>query len=93
MRWFLSLLVVILLGLQYRLWIGQGSFAEVSSLQRQLEEQQQANQMLRDRNAVLEADVKALKKGLEGVEERARTDLGLIKKDETFYLLVDDEKK
>ncbi|ARN72751.1 cell division protein FtsB [Oceanicoccus sagamiensis] len=93
MRWILTLLVVILIGLQYRLWFGQGSWEQIVSLERELEQQHLVNQRLRDRNQVLENEVRDLKNGLESVEERARSELGLIKEGETFYLLIDKEKK
>ena len=92
MRCILSLLVIILIGLQYRLWFGQGSWEQIVSLQRQIEGQGLFNQRLQDRNQVLEKEVRDLKSGLESVEERARTELGLIKEGETFYLLIDQEK-
>ena len=83
-------LLLVLLGLQYRLWFNQGSFAHVFALQRELTTQQAVNERLRERNSLLETEVRDLKKGDEAVEERARSELGLIKKGETFYLLVDD---
>lgn len=86
------ILVIILIGLQYRLWFGQGSWEQIVSLQRELDQQNLFNQRLRDRNQVVENEVRDLKSGLESVEERARTELGLIKDDETFYLLIDQEK-
>ena len=92
MRCILSLLVIILIGLQYRLWFGQGSWEQIVSLQRQIEGQGLFNRRLQDRNQVLEKEVRDLKSGLESVEERARTELGLIKEGETFYLLIDQEK-
>ncbi len=92
MRWILTLLIVIFIGLQYRLWFGQGSWEQIVSLERELEDQQLVNQRLRDRNEVLENEVRDLKNGLESVEERARSELGLIKEGETFYLLIDKEK-
>lgn len=92
MRWILTLLIVIFIALQYRLWFGQGSWEQIISLERELEEQDLINQRLRDRNEVLENEVRDLKSGLESVEERARSELGLIKDGETFYLLIDEEK-
>ena len=92
MRWILTLLIVILVGLQYRLWFGQGSWEQIVSLERELEQQHLVNQRLRDRNEVLENEVRDLKSGLESVEERARSELGLIKEGETFYLMIDKEK-
>lgn len=92
MRWILILIVIILIGLQYRLWFGQGSWEQIVSLNRELQQQRLFNQRLRARNQVIENEVRDLKSGLESVEERARSELGLIKEGETFYLLIDQEK-
>jgi cell division protein FtsB len=89
MRWLNILLLLILLGLQYRLWIGAGSFAEVVSLNREIDTQRQQNERLIGRNQRLENEVISLKTGLDAVEERARSDLGMLKRGETFYLIVD----
>lgn len=88
MRWILSILVVCLLGLQYRLWIGPGSWEEITSLQRKIEGQHTTNDRLTYRNRILEAEISELKSGLASVEERARSDLGLIRKGETFYIVT-----
>ncbi|MEE8059971.1 MAG: septum formation initiator family protein, partial [Pseudomonadales bacterium] len=74
------------------LWIGQGSWEQIVSIERDIEQRDLINERLRDRNRVLENEVHDLKSDMESVEERARSELGLIKKDETFYLLVDEEK-
>jgi len=91
MRWILLLLLIFLIGLQYRLWIGPGSWAHIVALEHKIEQQDDVNRQLSERNQLLETDVRNLKNGLQGVEDRARTELGLIRDDETFYLLV--EKK
>jgi len=92
MRWLTALLVVLLIVLQYNLWIGPGSYANVSALQRQISEQQQINITLREENDQLSREVIALKSDLEAVEERARRQLGLIKKGETLYLIGEEHK-
>ena len=92
MRWILLFLLCCLLGLQLRLWFGQGSWEQIVSLQREIEAQELVNQRLRDRNQILENEVRELKHGMSSVEERARSDLGFIKEGETFYLMVEDEK-
>lgn len=74
--------------LQYRLWIGEGSFAEARMLENNIQKQTSINQILAERNARLEAEVLDLKSGFEAVEERARLELGMIKPDETFFLVV-----
>jgi cell division protein FtsB len=92
MRWLTALLVVLLIVLQYNFWIGPGSYANVSALQRQISEQQQINITLREENDQLSREVIALKSDLEAVEERARRQLGLIKKGETLYLIGEEHK-
>jgi len=88
-----AVLVVIVLMLQARLWFGEGSITDIWQLQDQIDEQQFENDRLEDRNQVLEAEVLDLKGGLESIEERARSELGMIKEGETFYLLVEDKQK
>lgn len=76
--------------LQYRLWLGEGSIVKSAELRQQVASQQQKNQDLLIKNSRLAAEVGALKEGTDEVEARAREDLGLIKSDETFYLVIDD---
>lgn len=92
MRWLLIVLSLFLVFLQYRLWVGEGSLAQRQVLKHKVEIQQQENEELRERNRVLANEVSNLKEGLESVEERARTDLGMIKEGETFYMVVDKEE-
>jgi cell division protein FtsB len=89
MRWFNIALLLLLLGLQYRLWVGAGSWADVAALSRSIDGQRQQNEHLIGRNQLLEGEVRSLKSGLDAVEERARSELGMVKSDETFYLTVD----
>lgn len=89
-RWLMVLLIVMLVGLQSRLWIGQGSMAQVASLKRDVAVQQIENQRLTVRNQHLLADVNDLKTGYDGIENRARTELGMIKRGETYFLLLDN---
>ena len=90
MRAVTLILVVLLLLLQYPLWLGKGSWLKVWDLHRQLEAQQQANQQTQTRNAVLDAEVRDLKQGTAAVEERARSELGMIKHDETFFQTLEE---
>src|SRR3989338_5856241 len=83
------ILAVLLLLLQYPLWIGKGSWLKVWDLNRQLEAQQHINQQTQTRNAVLDAEVRDLKQGTEAIEERARSELGMIKRDEVFYQILE----
>jgi cell division protein FtsB len=78
----------LLLALQYPLWIGKGSWMWVRELDRQLVAQREANVRLKARNDALDAEVRDLKQGHEALEERARLELGMIRKDETFYQIV-----
>jgi cell division protein FtsB len=87
--WLFLLLLLLLAGLQYRLWVGDGSLAQISSLQKQIADQQNENQRLLERNRTLEAEVLELKQGLETVEERARHELGMVKEGETLYQLTE----
>lgn len=89
MRWLLAGLLLILLGLQYRLWIAEGSLAERHRLEQQIAEQAQINHQLQERNAALEREVLDLQSGNKGLEQRAREQLGLIREGETFYQFVD----
>lgn len=90
MRWLLWLLVGLLVLLQYRLWVGDGSLAEVWGLYRQVEDQREENLRLHERNQALEAEVTDLKQGLAAIEERAREELGMIKDGETFYQIIEE---
>jgi cell division protein FtsB len=90
MRWLVWLLVVLFVLLQYKLWLGDGSLAEVWDLYRQVEQQKIENQRLQERNQALEAEVQDLKQGLESIEERAREELGMIKDSETFYQIIEE---
>ena len=91
MRWLLWVLIVLLLLLQYRLWVGDGSLAEVWDLYQQVETQREENQRLLERNQALEAEVRDLKQGLDAIEERAREELGMIKDGETFYQIIEEQ--
>ena len=92
MKWLAALLLLLLAGLQYRLWVGEGSLAHVAQLERQIDKQQAENRALRQRNRVLALEVEALKAGADSVEARARADMGMIKKGETFYRVPETEK-
>lgn len=88
MRWVIALLVILLLALQLRLWHGDGGIQEVLRLQAAVTKQRQENAALGRRNQALAADVRELKQGLQGLEERARSELGMIGPGETFYQIV-----
>ena len=86
---YLALALLILLGLlQYRLWFGDAGVREVNTLRAQIEHQKAENEVLRERNRTLAAEVQDLKKGTTAIEERARTDLGMVGQRETFFQVV-----
>jgi len=86
----LTLIFVILITLlQYPLWLGKGSWLRVWDLNRQLSEQQRKNTGIKARNDTLDAEVRDLKSGRAAIEERARSELGMIKQDEVFYQVID----
>ncbi len=89
MRILIAILFVLFFWLQYRLWVGEGSLAEVYNLRREIGQQQVELERMKRRNQVLEAEVRDLKTGLEALEERARTELGMIRKGEVYYQVVD----
>ena len=87
----LSLGLIALLGsLQYRLWIGEGSLAHASNLKEQVDVRAAGNGSMQQRNAILKAEIMDLREGLDAIEEKARSEYGLIKQNETFFLLVED---
>ena len=85
---FSGLMVTVLL-LQVQIWFGRSSVRAINQLEATLDTQRQGNAVLEQRNRQLEVEILDLKNGLEAVEERARSELGMIGKDETFYLIVD----
>lgn len=85
------LLLLILCFLQYKLWIGNGSLTEVHHLEQSRKELREENRKLEQRNESLAAEVMDLKHGQEAVEERARSELGMIKSNETFYQIIDGD--
>jgi cell division protein FtsB len=89
-RVFIAILVLAIAGLQLRLWVGQGSFAHVTGLQKQVDQRVAGNERKRQRNAILKAEIRDLKEGFDAVEDIARSELGMIKKGETFFLLVEE---
>ncbi|WP_417544652.1 septum formation initiator family protein [Marinobacter sp.] len=84
-----AFMVVLILLLQVRLWIGEGSFAQVWTLEQSIAEQREENAELATRNERLYAEVRNLRNEQGAVEERARMNLGLIRDDETFFLVVE----
>ena len=85
-------LLIILMGLQSRLWLGEGSFAHVNTLQAKVSRKVAENSVKVQRNKILRAEIIELKRGLESIEEKARSEFGLIKEGETFFLLIEDDQ-
>ena len=84
-------LLALLAALQYRLWVGEGSLGEITVLRREIREQHEELDRLRERNRALQAEVEDLKRGLEAIEERARSEMGMIREGEVFYQIVEPE--
>lgn len=86
----LTLIFVILIALlQYPLWLGKGSWLRVWNVSQQISNQKERNKSLKQRNETLNAEVRDLKQGNAAIEERARSELGMIKEDEVFYQVID----
>jgi cell division protein FtsB len=84
-KWFAAALAVALLLLQYRLWFSGAGAGEMLRLKAAVAAQQSDNERLSERNRQLAAEVRDLKQGYSALEERARTDLGMIGSNETFF--------
>ena len=91
MKTLIIFLILVLIGLQYKLWFGDGSLSEVVQLSRELDIQKEKLRVLEERNRILEAQVLDLQNGLDAFEEKARNDLGMIKQGETFIQLIPAE--
>lgn len=89
MRWVVVTLIVLLALLQHRLWVGEGSLAELHALRAQMAAQEAELAQLRDRNSALAAEVDDLKTGLSAMEERARSELGMIQRGEVFLQVIE----
>ena len=87
MRWLAFLFAALILALQYPMWLGKGGWLQVRETDRQLALQREANAKLKARNEALDADVRDLKTGSEAIEERARSELGMVRQDEVFFQL------
>ncbi|MEY6430885.1 cell division protein FtsB [Thioalkalicoccus limnaeus] len=90
MRWLIVILLLLLGLLQYRLWVGEGSLAEVHALRGEIARQHEELAAMRVRNAALQAEVQSLREGFDALEERARSDLGMIKRGEIFLQILDE---
>jgi cell division protein FtsB len=87
MRILAYVFIALIVALQFPMWLGKGGWLQVREYDRQVTLQREANARLKARNDALDADVRDLKTGYEAVEERARSDLGMIKHDEVLFQL------
>lgn len=85
-------LLILLIWLQYKIWLQDGGIPEVVQLQQEVEDVKVEVKSLRERNSSLDAEVKDLKKGLDAIEERARSELGMIKEGEVYYQVIDQDE-
>ncbi len=85
-------LLVLLIWLQYKIWLQDGGIPEVLQLQKDVDAQLIQVKKLQERNQSLDAEVKDLKKGLDAIEERARSEMGMIKQGEVYYQVIEPEK-
>ena len=92
MRALLVILVIILVLLLAKVWLGEGGARDVRRLEQRVEEQARENEALAQRNRQLQAEVEDLRQGLHAVEERARSELGMVKENEEFYQVVPGKK-
>ena len=93
MRSLLAILLMVLIALQVKMWFGEGGYRDVKRLGVRVEEQARENEVLAQRNRELQAEVDDLRQGLHAVEERARSELGMVKENEEFYQVVPAQKK
>ena len=87
-----AILLLLLVLLQYRLWLDKGGIPEVVQLEKEVALASKEVDGLKERNQKLDAEVIDLKTGLEAIEERARSDLGMIKNDEVYYQVIDNKR-
>ena len=88
MKWLAAALAVAIVLLQYRVWLSDDGVRQVTRLRQAVAAQGAENEQLAERNRQLAAEVRDLKTGLDALEERARSDLGMISRNETFYQVV-----
>ena len=91
MKWFIAALAGLVLLLQYRIWLSPDGVREVLQLRDAVAQQAAENAEQAARNARLAAEVRNLKQGFEAIEERARTELGMIAANETYFQVVPPE--
>ena len=87
------ILAALIILLQYPLWLGKGSWLKVWEVDQQVVAQHETNQKLKTRNGALDAEVRDLKQGYDAIEERARSELGMIREDEVFFNITEGHEK
>ena len=93
MKKVIALLFVLLILLQYNIWLSDGGIPEILQLENEVEVVQLRVDKLKERNQALDAEVQDLKKGMHAIEERARSELGMIGKDEVYYQVISDDSE
>ena len=88
-RFFIIILIVFFLMIQFDIWLKDDGFYRVKELEQMIDSEVEENERLKLRNKQLEREIEELKSGTESIEEKARTDLGMIKEGEEFYLIVE----
>jgi cell division protein FtsB len=89
MKWLTLVLVALVSLIQFPLWLGKGGWLRVQEVDQQIVTQRETNARLKVRNAALDAEVRDLKQGLEAIEERARSELGMVRQDEIFFHVLE----
>ncbi|HEX2831124.1 MAG TPA: cell division protein FtsB [Burkholderiales bacterium] len=89
MKWLTLILLALVGAIQYPLWLGKGGWMRVWEVDREIGAQREVNAKLRTRNGALDAEVRDLKQGLEAIEERARSELGMVRQDEIFFQVLE----
>ncbi len=85
----ITLLILLIFQLQYRLWFGDGNISQVNEYQLRLDNLKNEARLIKERNEKLYAEVEDLRRGEEAIEERARYELGMIKENETFFQIIE----
>jgi cell division protein FtsB len=86
-------LLALVFWLQYKIWLQDGGIPEILQLEQEIEEFQSEVKSLKERNASLDAEVKDLKKGFDAIEERARSEMGMLKEGEVYYQVIEPKNK
>lgn len=89
MKWLTLVLVALVSLVQFPLWLGKGGWLRVQEVDQQIVAQRETNARLKVRNAALDAEVRDLKQGFEAIEERARSELGMVRQDEIFFHVLE----